>query len=215
VPIRAVVLDVGETIVDETRVWTEWADWLGVSRLTFLAGLGGTIARGGDYLDVFELFRPGLDVRAEVRRRIEAGRLADIGRSDLYPDVEPALGALSAAGYRLALAANQPSRAGPALAALDLPVESIGISADWGVAKPDPAFFERVTTLLGLEPEAIAYVGDRVDNDVEPAARAGMSAIWIRRGPWAWLQAGQRAPAAAAATIESLAELPDLLAAGR
>jgi HAD superfamily hydrolase (TIGR01549 family) len=215
VPIRAVVLDVGETIVDETRVWSEWADWFGIPRLTFLAGLGAVIARGGDYLEVFELFRPGLDVRAEVRRRAEAGQLTDIGRADLYPDVEPALTALAAEGYRLALAANQPSRAGPALAALDLPVEAIGISADWGVAKPDRAFFDRIVELLELEPAAVAYVGDRVDNDVEPAAKAGMAAIWIRRGPWAWLQAGQRSPAAATATIESLLDLPVLLAGGR
>jgi HAD superfamily hydrolase (TIGR01662 family) len=212
VPVRAIVLDVGETIVDETRVWSGWADWFGIPRLTFLAGLGGVIARGGDYHEVFQLFRPGLDLAAEVRRRAAAGGLEDIGPQDLYPDVMPALRSLDAAGYRLALAANQPSRAGPALAALDLPVENIGISADWGIAKPDPAFFGRIVSELELDPADIAYVGDRVDNDVEPAARAGMRAIWIRRGPWAWLQAGWSSPAAATATIDSLEELRGLLA---
>ena len=29
---RAVVFDVGETLLDESRAWTEWAGWLGVSR---------------------------------------------------------------------------------------------------------------------------------------------------------------------------------------
>ncbi len=37
---KAVVFDVGETLVDETRYWDEWADWLGVPRFTFFAVLG-------------------------------------------------------------------------------------------------------------------------------------------------------------------------------
>jgi HAD superfamily hydrolase (TIGR01662 family) len=210
--IRAVVFDVGETLVDETRIWSDWADWLGVPRLTFLGALGGIIARGGSHLDVFELFRPGLDLRAELRRRAAAERLDDISPADLYPDVRPALAALAAAGYRLGIAGNQPARAGPALAALDLPVELLGISATWGVTKPDPAFFARIASELDLPPAAVAYVGDRVDNDVEPAARAGMRAIWIRRGPWAWIQAGREVPGAASAAISSLIELPEVLA---
>ena len=210
--IRAVVFDVGETLVDETRIWSDWADWLGVPRLTFLGALGGIIARGGSHLDVFELFRPGLDLRAELRRRAAAERLDDISPADLYPDVRPALAALAAAGHRLGIAGNQPARAGPALAALDLPVELLGISATWGVTKPDPAFFARIASELDLPPAAVAYVGDRVDNDVEPAARAGMRAIWIRRGPWAWIQAGREVPGAASAAISSLIELPEVLA---
>ncbi len=35
-PIRAVCFDVGETLIDETRHWGEWADFLGVPRLTLL-----------------------------------------------------------------------------------------------------------------------------------------------------------------------------------
>jgi FMN phosphatase YigB (HAD superfamily) len=31
-------------------------------------------------------------------------------------------------------------------------------------------------------------VGDRVDNDVVPALRAGMRAVWLRRGPWGVIQ---------------------------
>jgi FMN phosphatase YigB (HAD superfamily) len=97
------------------------------------------------------------------------------------------------------------------MAALDLPVEMLGVSATWGVTKPDPAFFARISSDLDLPPADIAYVGDRVDNDVEPAAGAGMRAIWIRRGPWAWIQSGTGVPTAAAAAIDSLGELPRLL----
>jgi FMN phosphatase YigB (HAD superfamily) len=52
-------------------------------------------------------------------------------------------------------------------------------------------------------------VGDRVDNDVLPAAAAGMVAVHVRRGPWGRLQ---RTPAEAAIGLDDLASLPDALA---
>ena len=209
--VRAVVFDVGETLVDETRIWSDWADWLGIPRLTFLGALGGTIARGEHHLNVFELFRPGVDPRAELRLRAEAGRLDDIGPEDLYPDVRPTLDALTQAGFRLGIAGNQPARAGAAIEALALPVELVGISAVWGLSKPDPAFFVRIAGELALPSGQIAYVGDRLDNDIVPAAAAGMRPIWIRRGPWAWIQGGRSEPPEAMAVVDSLAELPGLL----
>ena len=47
-------------------------------------------------------------------------------------------------------------------------------------------------------------MGDRVDNDVSPAAAAGMRAVFLRRGPWAWLQAGRDPVPEAAASIDDL-----------
>ena len=64
-----------------------------------------------------------------------------------------------------------------------------------GVAKPDPAFFARTLELIGSPPPAdVAYVGDRVDNDVRPSAAAGMRAVWIRRGPWGLLHTDRDGP---------------------
>ena len=206
------VFDVGETLVDETRVWSAWADWLGVPRLTFLAALGAVIARGGDHREVFEQFRPGIDLRSEAKRMGVEGRSDLVSLDDLYPDALPALRAVRDAGYRLAFAANQPAPASDVLAAIDVPIEFVATSAAWGVAKPDPAFFERLVTELGLAPQEIAYVGDRVDNDVRPAAAAGMIAVFVRRGPWAWIQTGRSNPPEAALSVETLAELPEALA---
>src|SRR4051812_36607199 len=60
--IRAVVFDVGECLVDETREYGTWADWLGVPRHTFHAMFGAVIAQGRDYRETFLEFRPSFDL---------------------------------------------------------------------------------------------------------------------------------------------------------
>jgi HAD superfamily hydrolase (TIGR01662 family) len=210
--IRAIVLDVGETLVDETRPMGEWADWLGIPRLTFFAVLGGIIARGQAHRLAAELLRPDLDLTAEaVRLQAERGT-SWMQADDLYPDALPAIHALKDAGYRVGIAGNQPLETERIIADLGIPLDLVATSAGLGVEKPDPAFFARIAEVLELEPPAVAYVGDRVDNDVRPAAAAGMRAIFIRRGPWAFIQASDGPPPEAAATIDSLLELPDVLA---
>ena len=211
--VRAVVFDVGETLVDETRAWSEWADWLGVPRLTFLAVCGAVIERGGDHREPFEIFRPGLDLGEEVAKREAAGFPDRITADDLYPDAADCLRALRVAGYRIGVVGNQPARAAAALADLGLPIDLLATSSTWGVHKPDPRFFTRIAAELDLPPTEIAYVGDRVDNDVQPAAAAGMQAVFLRRGPWAWIQAPADDPPQATLTISSLAELPAAIAA--
>jgi FMN phosphatase YigB (HAD superfamily) len=210
-PVDAVFFDVGETLVDETGVWSIWADWLGVPRFTFFAAIGAVIVRGGDHREVFELFCPGRDYE-ELRR----AREADIGPqgftiADLYPDARSCLETLAGRGYRIGIAANQPARAQTVLEASGLPFEWLVISAVVGIDKPSPAFFAHLCELSGLPPERIAYVGDRADNDVGPAAAAGMVPIHVRRGPWAVIHARRPELALAALSVGSLAELPDRL----
>jgi FMN phosphatase YigB (HAD superfamily) len=50
-------------------------------------------------------------------------------------------------------------------------------------------------------------VGDRVDNDIDPAIAAGLVAVHIRRGPWGHLHP----PPAQAIAIRSLDELPEVI----
>jgi len=183
---RWVVFDVGETLVDETRVWSTWADVVGVPRLTFMAVLGAVIARGGAHQEVFHEL--GLDHWEHHRDQLEAayGGFTD---ADLYPDARPALHALWDGGYRLAIFGNQPATRTAELEALALPAEVIAMSEEMGVTKPSPAYFARVLELLGNpDPGLVAHVGDRVDNDVVPAAAAGLRSVWLRRGPWGLIQ---------------------------
>ena len=99
--------------------------------------------------------------------------VTNAGVSDLYPDAVACLEAVRAAGYRTGLAGNQSARLEAWARSAGLPVDVIGSSASWGVRKPSPAFFARLVAEAGFEPAEVAYVGDRVDNDVEPAAAAG------------------------------------------
>ncbi|MFF3084465.1 HAD family hydrolase [Streptomyces nojiriensis] len=212
--IRAVVFDVGECLVDETREYGTWADWLGVPRHTFAAMFGAVIAQGRDYREVFEPFKPGFDLTAEREARVAAGRPEHFDESDLYPDVRPALAALREAGLWLGIAGNQTVRAGGILRELfTKDVDLIGTSDDWGASKPDPAFFERVASVVPAEPSEILYVGDRVDNDLRPGAAAGMHTALIRRGPWATIQWDTpEARELPTFRVESLAELPTRIA---
>ena len=183
---RWVCLDVGETLIDETRIWSLWADELGVPRLTFLAALGAVIERGGDHRDVFPIFGAD-DWRGHLPavERAYGGFKAD----DLYPDALSSIRALESAGFRIAVVANQPEVRGEQLRALGIDIEVMAMSDGMGVAKPDAAFFDHTLTLMGgPDPASVAYVGDRVDNDVLPAIAAGMRAVWIRRGPWGIIQ---------------------------
>ena len=212
--IQAVIFDVGETLVDETRAWGEWADWLGVPRLTFFAALGGVIERGLHHRRVFEELRPGIDLARERERRLRAGPAPDrIGRADLYPDARPCLEALRARGFWLALAGNQPEGALLDLRALDLPLDFVLCSGGVGVEKPSPEFFALLVAAAQRPAREIAYVGDRLDNDVLPAIEAGMRGIFLRRGPWGIAHAKRPDAARADARIESLAELPQALEA--
>lgn len=201
-PIGAVVFDVGETLVDETRAWSCLADAAGLTRLTLFAALGAVIDRGDDHRRVWDLLsvaRPDVDFPVEEQ--------------DFYPDALDCLRRLAGAGYTLGLAGNQPAETEAALAAMGLPVAFVASSAGWGVEKPSPAFFERVASAAGCPAAQVAYVGDRLDNDVLPARRAGMWTVFVRRGPWGFLHSRLPEVEQADARIDSLDQL--LPAAGR
>lgn len=214
--IRAVVLDVGETLVDETREYGTWADWLGVPRHTFSAVFGAVIATGQGYRDVFQYFRPGFDLDQERERRADAGLPETFGEDDLYPDVRPCMSALRNMGIWVGVAGNQTARAGGILRSLGLPADMIATSDEWGVTKPEASFFEAVINAAQCEASGILYVGDRLDNDLKPAKGAGMRTAFIRRGPWGYIwEHHPDMNGAADWRIESLTEIPALIASVR
>ncbi|MEU9606139.1 HAD family hydrolase [Streptomyces sp. NPDC048057] len=214
--IRAVVFDIGETLVRDDRYWGGWADWLDVPRHTLSALVGAVVAQGRDNADALRLVRPGLDVPAEYAVREAAGRGEVVEEPDLYDDVRPALAALRELGVRVVVAGNQTARAGELLRALDLPADVVAVSGDWGVAKPSHQFFERAVALAEAAPAQTVYVGDHPANDVAPAAAYGLRTAHLRRGPWGFYWADDaQVRAVADWSIDSLHDLVPIISANR
>lgn len=189
--VKAVVFDVGETLVDETGMWERAADVAGVPRFTLMGVLGGLAARGEHHARAWAIL--DIDPPASSWRR-----------TDLYDDALPCLAALRRRGLVVAAVGNTPAETEDLLRAH---VDVVGSSARWGVEKPSADFFARIVEETDVAAGEIAYVGDRVDNDVAPALAAGMVAVHIRRGPWGHLQE----PPPEALRISSLDQLPEAL----
>jgi HAD superfamily hydrolase (TIGR01549 family) len=193
--VTAVVFDVGETLVDETRNWEHVADACGVPRFTLMALVGAAIERGEPHWRALEWL--------EVTPTREALREA-FAHDQLYADAVPCLRTLRAGGIVVGAAGNM----GIVHEELIRPhADFVSSSERWGVEKPSPEFFARVVDAAGVPAEQVAYVGDLVEVDIKPALAAGMVAVHVRRGPWGYL----REPPPEAIRIRSLDELPAAL----
>jgi FMN phosphatase YigB (HAD superfamily) len=178
VAVRAVVFDFGYTLVNEDRVRTEIAGQYGWPESVFFATLGAVIERRGRHREVFEALgapRPPEPVPFEPR--------------DFFDDALPGLRSIQGKGRVVGIAGNFSSEIEDFLLQ-HADVDFIASSERWGVEKPDPNFFARVVEAAGYPGKEITYVGDRLDNDVLPAAAAGMAALFLQRGPWAAVQKG-------------------------
>jgi putative hydrolase of the HAD superfamily len=121
-----------------------------------------------------------------------------------YPDAVPALHELRERGLRLVVASNWdcslPRWLDP-IGILEL-VDGVVTSAEVGAAKPRTRVFERALAVARVEPGEAVHVGDRIDNDIEGAAAAGVRAVLMQR---------EGAPPPGLQAIGSLRELPPLL----
>lgn len=207
--LKAVFFDVGETLLSEARQWSVRAQWLGIPPHSFFAMLGAVIERREHHRKVFEYL--GVDFEAIRQEKRAAGQSDDLIAEDFYPDAIACLRQLRSEGYWLGISGNQPAQTEGFLQEAGLPVDFIASSATWGIEKPDPAFFWRISQETGLPPEQIAYVGDRLDNDVLPALEVGMKAIFVRRGPWGYVHTNWPEVDKATARIETLSALAETL----
>ena len=80
------------------------------------------------------------------------------------------------------------------------------------VGKPSAGFFDTVLDDLGAERRSVAMVGDDVETDIGGALDAGLAAVLVRTGKYCeeFVRESGIEPTA---TIDSIAELPELLAA--
>jgi FMN phosphatase YigB (HAD superfamily) len=130
---------------------------------------------------------------------------------DLYPDVRSAVDGLHAAGFRVGVAGNQPVATEASLLAMGLDLDLVASSERLAATKPERAFFDRLVEEAGAPAIEMAYVGDRIDNDVGPARAAGLVPVFIRRGPWARIQEWIAPPSPGTIVIDGLSELVERL----
>ncbi|MGG5259781.1 HAD family hydrolase [Phycicoccus avicenniae] len=142
--------------------------------------------------DVFAAEAPA--VRGEGRLRDRLAEVlarrpeARVGLEDLLgfweravPD-EAALalvGEVRAAGVRCALATNQHDHRRAWMRdalGLDRRFDDVFYSCELGVAKPEPAYYERVVGVLGVAPEEVGFVDDSPAN-VDAARALGIRAV--------------------------------------
>lgn len=168
------------------------------------------------------------DLETQLRTMLEAaGRtasaetiaaLADLERRTweravhLYPDTLPALRELRRRGFKLAILSNCTCQAGAVVYQLGMAelVDAVLLSYEVGLAKPDPAFYQRACAALGVPPAACAFVADGAGGELEAASALGLRTIRIHRPHPRHPDDGQavRADAHVRTLAEALALLP-------
>ena len=127
----------------------------------------------------------------------------------VFPDVLPALDALRG-DYAHGLLSNSSSahqRRKLRRLGLSGRFRSLVCSDDIGCAKPAAGAFLAGCQALGLPPERVAYVGDKLTTDALGALGAGLHPVWLDRPG-----AGPAPAPAGVHRIQTLADLPGVLA---
>ncbi|HYA10278.1 MAG TPA: HAD family hydrolase [Thermoplasmata archaeon] len=201
--IRAVLFDLGGTLVDER----DFAGWAELARGVYLDlvpdELGHAFTEVEAELDAAPL---GLDPEASMVERWRRVLARASGRPvasetaarflasrsltrehpvALYSDVRRCLDHLRADRRRLAVVSNSTSEA-----QVRRILDRVGIlryfervisSGTEGVAKPDPEIFRRALARLGVPPREALYVGNLPRTDALAARDAGLYGVWLHR----------------------------------
>lgn len=224
--VRAVCLDVDDTLVDHTAsskaalalligdegAESSWSLWKQVTDEHVVRVVAGEVdsdtMRWQRTKEFFACLGELLD-DAEASRREDIRVHAMRTRWTLFPDTLPCLEWLRATGVRIAVITNA---SGPyqrtKLANLGVAefIDSVVIAGELGAAKPDPVIFHTACAHLDCAPAEVAHVGDRLDLDAIGARDAGLRGVWLNR-----TGATDGALPAGISTIHGLDQLPELL----
>ncbi len=216
-PFRAVLFDLGNTLVNEK-------DFNRVERLAEgtglrvdAEGLAHVFREVEEEFDRGSASTSGEEVWREVVRRCAAAPPTDDAISlflsalrrdeapvEVFSDVGRCLDELRERG--LALGVVTDGRDEPAArrvlerAHLAPYFRAVVASETEGFAKPDPRIFHRAVERIGSTPERTIYVVDLATVDARAAAAAGLTGVWLHRDGTGWIDDPPE--------ITSLLELP-------
>ncbi|MFI6354702.1 HAD family hydrolase [Streptomyces sp. NPDC050743] len=230
--IRAVVWDVDDTLFDYTS-----ADRAGMrahlAAEGLLAGYGSPEEALGRWREITDRqwarFSAGeVSFEGQRRDRVRVFLGAELTNAEcdawfqryighyeaawtLFPDVLPALEALSASHRHAVLSNSSITVQEHKLRTLGLldRFEVVLCAAELGVSKPEAGAFLAACEALGLPAHEVAYVGDHPEIDGRGAAEAGLLSVWIDRETGAVQAVGE----VVWRRISTLAELPALVRA--
>lgn len=107
------------------------------------------------------------------------------GERIVFPESKEVVLELFRRGYRLGLVSNTVSslETPQLLRELELSgcFETVILSCVVGMRKPDPAILLEAARRMDIAPEHCAYIGDRLNRDVEASRKAGFAKVVIRR----------------------------------
>lgn len=163
----------------------------------------------------FLLVKATFDDVAQPRPMFESlwNYFADPDSWTVYPDTLQCWSRLKASGHQIVIGSNFDGRLQPVMEALsgyDL-VDHVFFSAEIGVRKPDPSFYEQVQSRLhadddSLKPSDFLMIGDSLENDCLAPLRWGWQAIWLDRSRQ-WLGERQTFASVPIRIVHSLDEL--------
>jgi 2-haloacid dehalogenase len=122
-----------------------------------------------------------------------------------FPEVPAALGELRDRGWRLAILSNtDPDLLAASVAAIGVPFDALVTAAEIGSYKPAPAHWERFFADTGAARDRHVHVAASLFHDIEPAARLGLTSVWINR-------LGESSDLPRATELPDLGGLPQIL----
>jgi glucose-1-phosphatase len=184
--IRAVIFDVGGVIVrTEDQSWRlRWAERLGVPPEVLSATVFdseaaaeatiGRIPADAVWAHVAATFHLEPDALAQLRADFFAGDRRDDALVAFLRGLRPA--------YKTGILSNAWSDGRDVITgryALGDAADDLVVSAEVGVAKPDPGIYELATTRLRVRPDETIFVDDFARN-VDGARKLGMHAVHFR-----------------------------------
>ena len=173
--IKWIFFDIGSTLVDESAVYENR-----IKEIT----QGNNIDRNEFVAKVIE--RAQTSPKPIVSAAEDYGVKVPAWRHDLevlYPDTKEVLQRLSQK-YKIGIIANQDFGTEQRLTDFNVHqyINLVIASAEEGVAKPDLRIFQIALARADCKPEEAIMVGDRIDNDIIPANKIGMTTVWIKHG---------------------------------
>ena len=217
---RAVVFDAYGTLLDVASAAAAAKDvlqdrWLPLSDLWRQKQLQYSWLRAlmGKHADFWAVTGDALDFALEALRIAEPGlraRLMDCyGRLGPYPDAEPALRRIRAAGLKTAILSNGSPRmlaSAARSAQLDGLLDQVLSVEEVGVYKPHPSVYRLACDRLSVWPAEIVFVSAN-GWDAWGAKAGGLRVAWCNRAG----QPRERLGEGPDAEIGSLADLPAVL----